>query len=212
MPRPPANDTPECLRTPAAEHTVEIPKVKGSRFIATVAPARSPVEAEDLVEIVRGRYPDARHWCFAWRLAGADGRFRACDDGEPSGSAGRPILRQLDSRGLADAVLVVTRYFGGTKLGVGGLIRAYGAAAAAVLDEAPVRETLVTRLAVVTHGYEDSGAVRAALSACGVEPISAEYGELVRLVCPVPPSRLEAFREAIEDRTAGRVEVRPDED
>ena len=194
-------------RCPAREHEAEIPKIKGSRFIGSVAPAASADEADAFVARVRARYPDARHWCFAWRLAGEGGRFRYDDDGEPSGSAGRPILRQLDARGLTDAVVVVTRWFGGTKLGVGGLVRAYGAAAAAVLDEAPIRESRVTRPVVVTHGYDRSGAVQAALAAFDLEPASADYGERVRLVCRVPVSQVDAFLIALRDRTAGRAEA-----
>ncbi len=167
----------------------------------------SAAEADAFVGRLRARYPDARHTCFAYRLAGAQPELRFRDDGEPRSSAGRPILRQIEARDLTNTVVVVTRYFGGTKLGVGGLVRAYGAAAAAVLDEVPVREVVDTRRVVVTYDYDDSGAVQAALGASGDEPASSEYGARVRQVFRVPESRVEEFAAALRDRTQGRVEV-----
>mmetsp|Transcript_29963 Transcript_29963/g.95748 ORF Transcript_29963/g.95748 Transcript_29963/m.95748 type:complete len:299 (-) Transcript_29963:137-1033(-) len=116
----------------------EIEKVKGSRFIGYAAPANGEAAAEAVVAAERERYPDARHWCFASRLylPGRAVAERAGDDGEPSGTAGRPILNALKGSGLVDACVVVTRYFGGTKLGTGGLVKSYGGAAQAVLKAA----------------------------------------------------------------------------
>ena len=126
----------ETYRTVATRVSHEIPKIKGSRFIATVAPAGSRAAAEAIVEALRDCHPGARHTCFAYRLGAAGDVFRYADDGEPSGTAGRPILRQIEGRGLTAMVVVVTRYFGGTKLGAGGLLRAYAAAAGAGPDQA----------------------------------------------------------------------------
>ena len=128
-------EPPDHVRTLVRPHRVEIEKVKGSRFLADAVPVADEARALAVVEGVRAEHPDASHHCWAYRLEG--GRERADDDGEPRDSAGAPILRHLQGADLADVVVVVTRWFGGTKLGRGGLVRAYGAAAAAVLADAP---------------------------------------------------------------------------
>lgn len=122
--------------------------VKGSRFLARVAPAAALEEAEAFVEAVRALHGDATHNCWAWRV-GAE--MRHSDDGEPGGTAGRPMLEVLLKRGLDGVAMVVTRYYGGTKLGAGGLARAYAGSAARALDLAGEREVPdleVWRLAV----------------------------------------------------------------
>ncbi|GAB3020497.1 IMPACT family protein [Niabella terrae] len=111
---------------------------RGSRFIARAIPIKSAAQVKTQLAAVKQEYPKASHYCFAWRL-GIDGQqFRVNDDGEPSGSAGRPILGQIDSRGVTDLLIVVVRYFGGTLLGVPGLINAYKSAAAMALQVTPL--------------------------------------------------------------------------
>ncbi|WP_416191633.1 IMPACT family protein [Neisseria sp. CCUG12390] len=123
-----------------AEHVQAEIKDKGSRFIAYVYPICNVAQVKQYVDALREEHHKARHWCYAYRL-GVDGlQFRANDDGEPSGSAGRPILGQIDSAGLTDVLVVVVRYFGGTLLGVPGLIHAYKTAAAEALVMAEVVE------------------------------------------------------------------------
>lgn len=113
---------------------------RGSRFIAYAFPAASEDAFKERLKALRKEHPKAVHHCFAYRM-GLDGnRFRSGDDGEPSGSAGRPILGQIDSRGLTDTAIVVVRYFGGTLLGVPGLINAYKTAAALALQVVPIVE------------------------------------------------------------------------
>lgn len=113
-------------------------KDRGSRFIAYVHPVQSVDDCKRLLQESKKEHPKAVHHCFAWRL-GTDGmQFRQSDDGEPSGSAGRPILGQIDSRQLVNAMVIVVRYFGGTLLGVPGLINAYRSAAAMALQLVPV--------------------------------------------------------------------------
>jgi uncharacterized YigZ family protein len=115
-------------------------KEKGSRFISSVYPVTTEEEIKELLATIKAKYFDARHHCYAWIL-GADAKnFRANDDGEPSSTAGKPILGQILSRGLTNVLVVVVRYFGGTKLGTAGLIQAYRAAAAAALDHAVMIE------------------------------------------------------------------------
>lgn len=118
-------------------------KDRGSKFIAYAWPVRSEEEALAQLEGVRKEHFKARHHCFAWRLGLEGSRFRANDDGEPSGTAGRPILGQIDAASLTDVAIVVVRYFGGTLLGTSGLINAYREAAAAAIRQAEIVEKIV---------------------------------------------------------------------
>ncbi len=191
------------FRTLAAETRWEPPKTKGSRFLAVLAPVGSRAEALELVERLRAEFGDATHHCWAYRL-GRDGEdWRYGDDGEPSGSAGRPMLQQLEGRTLTGVAAVVVRWFGGTKLGVGGLVRAYGGAVAEALDRAEVKEVIFTRRLRVEHPYTCSGAVQSVLVAAGLEPREARYGADVSFVVDVPEARVEAFVRELVDRTAG---------
>lgn len=194
------------IRTIARALRHEIPKVRGSRFVASVERAADGAAAMAFVEALREEYRDATHNCFAWRVAGDEAR--SSDDGEPSGTAGRPILQEIDGRGLERVVVVVTRYFGGTKLGTGGLIRAYGEAAGAVLDLAGVEERPVVARLRLRHGYQASGSVAAVLAAHGVEPERADYGAEVELEIAVPVENVDTVRRALRDATAGQLELR----
>ncbi len=109
---------------------------KGSRFLASAHHVQTPQEVKAIVDSHRKQYYDARHVCYAYMLGQTREQYRASDDGEPSGTAGRPILGQINSRTLTDTLVVVVRYFGGTKLGTSGLIRAYKTASAQALDNA----------------------------------------------------------------------------
>ncbi len=196
-------EPPDLVRTLVRPHRVELEKVKGSRFVADAAPATDEPAALAVVDRLRGETPDATHHCWAFRLE--DGRERSDDDGEPRDTAGAPILRHLQGSGLADVVVVVTRWFGGTKLGRGGLVRAYGAAAAAVLADAPVVERPVMTTLSVTHPYELSGTVEAVLAAHDAVVLDADYGAQVVARVAVPRSRATAFVDAMTEATAGRV-------
>lgn len=124
-------------------YSIEVPsegifKDQKSKFLAFAYPVESEAEVKSLIERARRDYHDARHHCVAYRIGYDGALWRASDDGEPSGTAGRPILGQIDSRNLSDVAVVVVRYFGGIKLGVPGLIAAYKAASADALNNAPV--------------------------------------------------------------------------
>ncbi len=125
----------------------------GSRFIARAYPVESEAEVRDIVAAIRKEYHDARHHCFAYRLGLEGEPWRAADDGEPAGSAGRPILGQIDSAGLSDILVVVIRYFGGIKLGIPGLIRAYKTSTADALANASVVEKVAGNDYRVTFPY-----------------------------------------------------------
>ena len=196
-------DPSDLVRTLVRAHRVEIDRVRGSRFVADAAPAGDEAAALATVERVRAEWPDATHHCWAFRLEG--GRARCHDDGEPRDSAGAPILRHVQGAGLGDVVVVVTRWFGGTKLGRGGLVRAYGAAAAAVLSDAPIEERPVLATLSFTHDYDLSAAVGSVLAAHDAAILDADYGTRVRMRVTVPRAATSAFVDAMAEATAGRV-------
>ena len=129
-------------------------KDNGSRFISFAFPVETEEEVKEIVGRLRKEYHDARHHCYAYRLGYLGDRFRANDDGEPSGSAGRPILGQIDSRGLSDVLVVVVRYFGGIKLGIPGLIRAYKTSTAEALDKAGAADKTAGNRYRLTFSYD----------------------------------------------------------
>lgn len=179
-------------------------KVKGSRFIAEAFPITAPDEVTAHLVVIRKRFFDASHHCFAYRL-GAD--FRYSDGGEPFGTAGQPILRQIDARGVTNTLVVVTRYFGGTKLGTGGLIRAYGDAAAAVLAEIVVREEVRLVALRLRFPYEETSPAMRLIEEYHASITASAYGDETELDVAVRASRVEAFREAFVERLRGRGSV-----
>ncbi|MEM7160020.1 MAG: YigZ family protein [Myxococcota bacterium] len=184
----------------------EIEPIKGSRFLATVGPVSTEAEARAFVQGIAAEMPDATHHCWALRLARPSVE-RAVDDGEPGGSAGRPILAALTGRDVVDACVVVTRYYGGTKLGVGGLVRAYGGAAAAALDAAELVERVETETWRLRCTYEDGPGVERALARLSITPGDAEYGEAIRRTIEVPVATADAVLTALRDATSGRIEI-----
>lgn len=184
----------------AAEHE---DVVKGSRFIASVAPLASAADADALVTARRAADPDASHHVWAWRWGDA---LRWSDDGEPAGSAGRPVSEVLLKRDLDRVAVVVTRYFGGTKLGVGGLVRAYGGAAARALDRAGTRRVLARERWGVRVPYASVDAVlRAAGDDDSVVACDCAYdagGAVVTL--ELVASAADGWERQLADLTRGR--------
>lgn len=128
-------------------------KEKGSRFISFIYPVRTEQEIKDILSRLKTEYYDARHHCYAYMLGTDQQKFRANDDGEPSSTAGKPILGQILSHGLTDVLIVVIRYFGGIKLGVSGLINAYRIAAADAITQARIVEKTVQETFRIRFGY-----------------------------------------------------------
>ena len=128
-------------------------KEKGSRFIALAYPVANEEEIRTIISQLKEKYYDARHHCYAWRLGSEEIRFRANDDGEPSSTAGKPILGQLVSHDLTYILIVVIRYFGGIKLGVSGLTNAYREAAADALSHANIVEKTVNKIIRIQYSY-----------------------------------------------------------
>jgi uncharacterized YigZ family protein len=178
--------------------------VKGSRFVASVRPVGSEAEARAFHTSVAAEMPDASHHCWAWRIA-APVIDRAGDDGEPGGSAGRPILAQLSGRDLVDTAVVVSRWFGGTKLGVGGLVRAYGGAAGEALDSCRIIPWIHHVTVLVAHGHGDTSAVERAVGSVEATITDTAWAaEVIRTVA-VADSRQPELWAALADATNGRV-------
>lgn len=159
------------------------------------------------VEAIRSRYSDAGHHCFAYRLGAGDDGFRVSDDGEPGGTAGQPILNHIDGANLRNVVIVVTRYFGGTKLGKGGLIRAYGGTAGEAIAASAIVEVRETQTIVVECSYADQGAIEGIVRAMEAESIQADFGAAVRLSVALPTEVVDAAIDAIVEATSGRAHV-----
>lgn len=132
---------------------------RGSKFIALAYPVVSEDEIKEKIAAIKKDYHDARHHCFAWRLGAEMDRYRLNDDGEPSGSAGKPIFGQIQKFGLTDILVVVVRYFGGTLLGVGGLINAYRTATATAFGHAAIFEKKVEKQIQLEFSYEATNSV-----------------------------------------------------
>lgn len=194
------------FRTVTERYVFTDEPVKGSRFVALVGPVTSPEDFDALLEDARGRWSDASHHCWAFHLRG--GTHRSSDDGEPGGSAGRPILAQIDGHDVIDVGVVVARWFGGTKLGVGGLIRAYGGCAGRALDRAPIVEVVPTVRLVLEHSYDDTGAIQAVMGAAGLAPVDTAYDATVTVTLDVPEPDADELVQRLVDRTSGRATVR----
>lgn len=183
--------------SPSGPHSAEV-KEQGSRFIAHLSPAPDPDRAMAFLDDLRRRYHDATHHCWAYRCGWAESLKERCgDDGEPSRTAGPPILAAVAERGVSDASLVVVRYFGGVKLGTGGLARAYRAAARAVLDGAPVDTRTLAVEWLITLPYAAQGPLRHACAQSGVELREEAYGDSLTLCARVPREREAAFGSAL---------------
>ncbi len=167
-------------------------KDRGSRFLAIAFPLASAEDFKTKLAEIRKEHPKANHHCFAYRMGTDGNKFRVSDDGEPSGSAGRPILGQLDSQGITDAAIVVVRYFGGTLLGVPGLINAYKTAAALALQVSVVEEKAVMKFLRITCNYTDINDVMRIVKLCNGQLISNDQGLFCTLRVAVPKNRLAA--------------------
>jgi uncharacterized YigZ family protein len=193
-------------------------EVRGSEFIGYVAPADGVEAAESFIAEIEDLHGDATHNVPAYRVQsgrtaaesnadiGGFVREWSSDDGEPTSSAGKPALNVLQQRDIENVVAVVTRYYGGTNLGVGGLVRAYSRAVTEAVDEVGVvEERPHQRLAIVVE-YDDSGTVRGILESEGVE-FDAEYGERVDFSVRVPVEDRDALCDRLRSATSGRVDI-----
>ena len=183
-------------------------EVRGSEFVGHAAPVHTVEAAEAFVAEVREAHADATHNVPAYRVRTSEGLLReyASDQDEPSGSAGKPALNVLQRRDVEDVAVVVTRYYGGTKLGVGGLARAYGEATKRAVDAADVVERVPHRRLAVEAAYDDSGTVRGILESEGLE-FEAEYGERVAFDAAAPAGDADRVADRLRSATSGRANV-----
>lgn len=201
--------TPETYRT-VAERGEATFEVQGSRFLGHVVPADSTDAAEAFVERVETEYADATHNVPAYRVRADPLREYASDDGEPGGSAGKPALTVLKREDLENVAAVVTRYYGGTNLGVGGLSRAYGRAVNLAVDDAGTLEEQPHETVAIAVEYDDSGTVRGIVESVDVA-FEATYGERVAFEVQVPIAEREALRERVLSATSGRATIDADD-
>jgi uncharacterized YigZ family protein len=206
-----ADEADEAYRTVADRASAEF-EVQGSEFIGHVAPAPDVETAESFVEALRAEYDDATHNVPAYRVRADPLREWASDDGEPNGSAGKPALNVLQQREIENVVAVITRYYGGTDLGVGGLARAYSRAVKDGVDAAGVVTERPHERFEVVVAYDDSGTVRGIVESAGVE-FDAEYGADVAFAVRAPSAAAADLRDRIRSATSGRAQIdRPDGD
>ncbi|MDX3853571.1 YigZ family protein [Streptomyces sp. AK02-01A] len=178
-------------------------EVNRSRFLCALAPAATEQEAQDFVARVRKEHPTATHNCFAY-VVGADASVqKASDDGEPGGTAGVPMLQMLMRREVRYVAAVVTRYYGGVKLGAGGLIRAYGGAVGEALDAVGTLTRRRYRLATVTVDHQRAGKLENDLRATGRAVREVRYADAVTIGIGLPDGDVAAFRAWLADTTAG---------
>lgn len=161
-------------------------KDRGSKFIGYAFPAHSVEQAKEHLQTVKKEHPQATHHCLAYRIGVEGLTFRASDDGEPSGSAGRPILGQIDSAGLTNIVVIVVRYYGGTMLGVPGLINAYKTAAAEALQQAGKTEKWICKTLEIAMDYNAIGEVLYLLKQCEAEVLRQDLQLFCTLTAAIP--------------------------
>ena len=177
-----------------------------SVFIGEAMPVSCEADALAFIESVKKRYPDARHHVYAYVLR-ENSTMRFTDDHEPQGTAGMPVLDIIRKNGCTDVVIVVTRYFGGTLLGTGGLVRAYTAAAVGALEEAEIiRYDIYTSLEI-SVSYSDFGKISTALADVGFRTESTDYDTGVKIYGRVIKSKLDELNLSLVEATAGRVNV-----
>lgn len=196
----------ESYPTPSSEVRIEM-QVVNSRFIATLAPASSVEEARTFIDRVRTEFADATHNVPVYIIGqGASVIAHSSDDGEPSGTAGRPALAVLQGSGVGDVAVVVTRYFGGTKLGTGGLVRAYSDAVRQVLGVAPLARRVPTHTLLVVSPYPLFERVRLLISNAGGEILDEDFTADVTITTRFPREEVPAFQSRLMELSAGKLQ------
>lgn len=180
---------------------------KKSRFIANVAPVETEEEALSFIESMRKKYWDARHNCYAYVIGEKAQLMRFSDDGEPSGTAGKPILEVLLGAEVRNVVVVVTRYFGGTLLGTGGLVRAYTQATQAGLNASDVRTTRYGVYIKIATDYNGIGKIQYIMGLRNIAIEEPEYTDVVIIKAKIPYEEAEAVIKEITEATAGKAQI-----
>ena len=182
-------------------------KDRGSKFLAFAYPVESEEEIKQIQENLRSEYHDARHHCYAYMLGIEKENFRANDDGEPSSTAGKPILGQIRSFDLTNVLIIVVRYFGGTKLGTGGLIKAYTESAKAAVYGCQQKVIEIVSQITFRYGYDYTNLVMSMLSAYEVKVVEEVFDNDVYIKGEINRSFVSAFIDEMFDKSNGRIEV-----
>ena len=185
-------------------HTLEAPseglyKEKGSKFIAFAYPVAEEDSIKTHLDELRKSHHSARHHCYAWKLGMDDNNFRANDDGEPGNSAGKPILGQIIKHELTNVLIVVVRYFGGTKLGVGGLMNAYKTAAAAAIDNGEIIQKQLCSHYLLKFSYDEMNAVMTLIKELNLPNYDQQFNLDCKLKVIIPLSESEMLEQRLDD-------------
>lgn len=193
-----------------ADTVVVEQELKKSRFIASAGRASSKAEAAAFIQAVRRTFPDASHNCWAY-IAGEPNNtveIGMSDDGEPQGTAGKPMLNVLQHKNVGEVVVVVTRYFGGVKLGAGGLVRAYSGAVQAVMEELPLSKVVAVKEAQLQLPYAHESSIRHLLDSLKIEVVNTHYQEQVLMHIKVPENQTGELEEKAINQTHGEATLR----
>ncbi len=177
---------------------------KKSRFLGKIKPVSTEEEAIAFIESIKKQYWDARHNCYAFIIGEHSESIRCSDDGEPSGTAGKPMLEVLQNNGLKNVVAVVTRYFGGTLLGTGGLVRAYTQATQAALEEAQIATMTLMSVLEIRTDYNAIGKIKYMFAQADTLVMGEEYGVDVAVTIAVPVTEKETMQKKIVEATNGK--------
>ena len=194
---------------PAETIAVET-EVKKSRFITYLAPAASRAEALEYIQSIRQQYPDARHHCTAFIAGPPQGGAAIAfdDDGEPSGTAGKPMLNVLMHKDIGEIVAVVVRYFGGVKLGAGGLVRAYSGAVQAACEQLPLMRRVSLREGVLSCDYAQEQMVRHILGQQKIQLQGCQYAEQVVMIIAAPGALCETLANQMMEASRGQIQIK----
>jgi uncharacterized YigZ family protein len=183
-------------------------KEKGSKFIAYSFPLNADTELEGIIESIKNEHPKARHYCYAYRIGTDMNKFRTNDDGEPSGTAGKPILGQIQSFNLTNVLVVVVRYFGGTKLGASGLINAYKSATKEALDNSSEIEKYIKASYILHFNYDQMGHILSVIKDNNIDITQKSFDEECQITIEM---RLSEVKEKILKLKAGILGISTDE-
>jgi uncharacterized YigZ family protein len=183
-------------------------KIKGSRFIGTSQPVTTENQAKEFIQQISKKYFDASHNCFAYNLGFGQSKIsRFNDAGEPSGTAGQPILKTIQGKELTDIVMVVTRYFGGTKLGKGGLVRAYSDCTSDTLNKCNVIKKYIKETLDLEFDYNKTGVVMRIIDQYDLKILKANYDQKTKIELSIRKSKIQDFKQNVIELTSGKISI-----
>ncbi|HRH58392.1 MAG TPA: YigZ family protein [Chitinophagales bacterium] len=174
-------------------------KDKASKFYGFAYPVKNEIEIKEKLEYLKNLHPKATHHCYAYRLGTDKNNYRANDDGEPNGTAGKPILGQIDSFGVTNCLIVVIRYFGGTKLGVSGLIDAYKICAKQTLESTVITEEKILNYYTITCSYENNNKIYQIVHNCNAQLIEQQLNNNSKFIVAIEQEKAKLFESKLTD-------------